>query len=344
MIGPDPQGFGGVSRVVCLWQRSGLLEENTITYLPTVDDSGRSKFILLLKSLAHFFVSLPFNRVVYIHTASFNSFYRKSLFIFLGGLFRKKIVLHIHPSYFYQFITGFSGLKKKLFFWLLSQVDIFVLLTEDMQRKIYSLFPGKPVHVLRNPVDVSAMHCPDKVERDKKRLLFLGWFNFGKGVYDLVDAAEILAKEGMDFIIDFYGTKEVDKLRSYISERNLDSFVKVHGWANEKQKLEALHRSTALILPSHSEGIPNVILEAMAAKIPIVSTLVGGLTEILRNGKNAIIVEPKNAHDLAEKIKFVLDNQSYCNDLTEIAYMEACEKYDLPVIKHKVQAFLKLVA
>ena len=343
MIGPRFQGLGGISRVAYLWQRSGLFKNNSITYLPSVNDGGRNKFILLLKCLAVFLVKLPFYRFIYIHTASFNSFYRKSFFLFLAVLFRKKIILHIHPSYFYLFITAFSGVKKKFFFWLLSQVDSFVVLTEDMQQKINTLFPGKPVYVLHNPVDVNAMGVPGKAEREKAKLLFLGWFNREKGVYDLVDAAQILVVEGVDFIIDFYGTKEIEQLRKYVSERKLDAFIKVHGWANENQKLEALHHSTALVLPSHTEGIPNVILEAMAAKIPIISTLVGGLAEILRDGENAIIVEPGNPCDLAEKIRFVLNNQSYCNDLVEKAYMEACEKYDLPVIKAQFQKILAAV-
>ena len=167
--------------------------------------------------------------------------------------------------------------------------------------------------------------------------------NRGKGVYDLVDAAQILVVEGMDFIIDFYGTKEIEQLRKYVSERKLDAFIKVHGWANENQKLEALHHSTALILPSHTEGIPNVILEAMAAKVPIISTLVGGLTEILRDGENAIIVEPGNPTDLAEKIKFALDNRQFCYDIAHNAYLEAREKYDLPIIKAQLQKILTAV-
>ena len=229
------------------------------------------------------------------------------------------------------------------FFWLLRQVDSFVVLTEDMRQRINVLFPGKPIYVLRNPVDLNAISCSGGTERDMKRLLFLGWFNRGKGVYDLVDAAEILVKQGVDFIIDFYGTKEVEKLREYVFEKKLDSSVKVHGWADEKQKLEALHRSTALVLPSYTEGIPNVILEAMAAKVPIISTLVGGLTEILRDGENAIIVEPGNPTDLAEKIKFALDNRQFCYDIAHNAYLEAREKYDLPIIKAQLQKILTAV-
>jgi glycosyltransferase involved in cell wall biosynthesis len=79
----------------------------------------------------------------------------------------------------------------------------------------------------------------------------------------------------------------------------------------------------------------------MAAKVPIVSTLVGGLREVLRNGENAIIVEPKNIYDLAEKIKFVLNNQEICNELAENAYSEVKEKYDLPIIKKQ---FLNILA
>jgi glycosyltransferase involved in cell wall biosynthesis len=89
-----------------------------------------------------------------------------------------------------------------------------------------------------------------------------------------------------------------------------------------------------LILPSHSEGIPNVILEAMATRTPIVATLVGGMKEILRDGENAVIVDVNNPVDLSEKILLLLEDDSLRKRLAENAYQEASEKYDVPVIRN----------
>ena len=341
MIGPDPQGLGGISNVVSLWQKSGMFDANCIEYIPTVNDKTQNKLLFLIGRLPRFLLSLPGKNIVYIHTASSNSFYRKSLFIVLGALLGKKVILHIHPSNFYYFVSNLIWLPRRIAFWLLGCVDAFVVLVEDMQQKITSWFPNKPVCVLPNPVDVQGMSSSESNVRDRNRILFLGWLNRGKGVYDLVDAAKILEKERVDFVIDFFGTKEVEQLKSYILNEGLERKLTVHGWADEQRKLVALHKSTALILPSHTEGIPNVILEAMASKIPIISTRVGGLLEILRDGENAVIIEPGNPQDIAEKIKFVFNNRLYCQNIAERSYLEVCKKYDLPIIKKRFEEMLE---
>lgn len=93
MVGPDPYGMGGISRVVKIWQNEGWLCEQGIKYIPSASDSASNKFVFLLKGLFKFIpLCLAGYRGVYIHTASRNSFYRKTLFITIGYLFRKKPV------------------------------------------------------------------------------------------------------------------------------------------------------------------------------------------------------------------------------------------------------------
>ena len=120
MIGPGTEGLGGISRVIKNWQAGKILIDNQLCYFPTVNE-GKNKLALLIKSFVRFcfLCSLRPKYAIYIHTASFHSFYRKSLFLAVALLFRKRVILHIHPSYFYHFISGFGGIKKKAFFSLL---------------------------------------------------------------------------------------------------------------------------------------------------------------------------------------------------------------------------------
>jgi glycosyltransferase involved in cell wall biosynthesis len=342
MVGPDPSGMGGISRVVNNWKRSNFFLANRIYYVSTVNENIKNKVLFLLKAFIQFInicISQS-NTIVYIHTASFNSFYRKMLFLSVSVALKKKIILHIHPSYFFNFISSFRTFKREFFFTLLRHVSIFIVLTDEMKNNMSSLFPQIPIHVLHNPVDISAMKPPICIKREANRFLFLGWFNRGKGVYDLADAAALIEDEGIEFFLDFFGTKEVEQLREYILKKGLSKNVKVHGWAIDEQKIIALYRSAALILPSYTEGIPNVILEAMATKTPIISTQVGGLMEVIKDGKNAIVVNPKDPKDLAEKIKFVLDNKALCAELAAKAYIDAVQKYDVPVITDRLESIL----
>lgn len=346
MIGPGIAGLGGISRVIHNWKAAGIFSNGLVVYNPSANEKSRCKQLFLFKSILIFFFKCISSRDItaYIHTASFNSFYRKSLFLAVAFLFRKRVILHIHPSYFYHFISNFKGIKEKVFFFLLRRCSCFVVLTNGMQKDMRRLFPEMPIHILPNPVNIDAMTVETLPEREPNCILFLGWFNRGKGVYDLVDAASILAEKQLDFKLDFYGTKEIDQLTAYVASKNLEECVTVHGWADDETKLGALYRSAALVLPSHTEGIPNVVLEAMATRTPIIATRVGGLAEILRDGDNAIVIEPKNPQDIAEKIEFAINNSTYCRNLADRAFQEAKKCYNLPIVKARLQAILEKYA
>ncbi len=175
-------------------------------------------------------------------------------------------------------------------------------------------------------------------------MLYLGQYYESKGVYELVDAMEILLKSRKDIEIDFYGTKEIEMLRGYVEEKGLSETVRINGWLNDDEKLEVLHKSTLLVLPSHTEGIPNVILEAMATKTPIVSTHVGGLTEILTDRENAVIAEVCNPRDLSQKISSYLQDHKLREAIATNAFRDCRTKYDVNVIKEQFARIMEILS
>lgn len=340
MVGPSSEGQGGISRVVRLWEIGGFFSDFQIDYIPSVVVGG-NKLWALISALARFtYACLSGCRAVYIHTASFNSFYRKCLFMVPAVFLRRRLIVHIHPSYFTQFISELRGAKKIIARALLARAAIFIVLTPEIKKNMAKLFPGKFIHVLNNPIDIQGMKNTQAIQRRPGHVLFLGWYMKRKGVYELVDALGILLEKGHDISSDFYGTKEITELRNYVSKRGLSEKIRINGWIGEDDKLDALYNCNLLVLPSHTEGVPNVILEAMATKTPIVSTLVGGLKDILRDNENAVIAEPKNAEDLSNKILKVLEDDNLAARIADKAYQEACEKYDMPVVKAQFQAIL----
>lgn len=344
MVGPALEGLGGISRVAKIWQESSFFSDFNVIYFASVTDAPANRFFFLIKGLVDYTVALITGCLfVYIHTSSYNSFRRKSLFICIALIFRAKILLHIHPSHFYQFLSGVVGLEKRFVFFLFRRIHGFVVLTEEMEKNIKGLFPHKLVSVLRNPINLEKMKNIKGHERMRNSLLYLGWYIKAKGVYDLVDAIEILTQKGIKIHLDFYGTKQLDELENYVRNKQLIEQICINGWLSDANKLEALYKCTMLILPSHSEGIPNVILEAMATKTPIIATPVGGLKEILRDGENAIIAQANNPRDLSEKILKCFENKALRNKITANAYQEATTKYDVRVIKEEFARIIETI-
>ena len=332
MVGPDEHGQGGVSRVVAIWRGAGFFSGFDLKYV-TSTNNGSRKIMTMLEGLLALLRALPSADLVYIHGSDRTSFYRKSIFILLAALFHKKIIMHIHPTRFADFYESLLGFSRKYADYVLNRVAAFVVLTNELRSRIGRSFPGTPVHVLRNPVNVKEMSYHHSVGREDGKLLFLGWYVPAKGVYELVDAVALLKNEGLKVHLDFFGTKDIDSLREYVSGRSLNAVISVNGWIGPGEKLRALYESSMLILPSHSEGIPNVILEAMATKTPIVATCVGGLKEILRDGENALIVRVNDPVDLSNKIRLMLQDREMASRLAENGYSEALKYYDVGIIR-----------
>jgi len=342
MVGPALEGLGGISRVVKTWQSSSFFSDYNVKYIPSCTDTLVNRSFFLIKRIFEFTLSLIRGRhLVYIHTSSHNSFRRKCLFILIAILFGKKIILHIHPTHFAQFLSEVAPLEKKFIFFFLKRIDTFIVLTEEMKEYIQGLFPQKLVIVLRNPINLEKMKNTNGHQRMHNHLLYLGWYVKEKGVYELVDAIEILVRKGIKIHLDCYGTKQVEKLKNFVREKQLTEQISINGWIDDVKKLGMLYKCTMLILASHSEGIPNVILEAMATNTPIIATAVGGLKEVLRDGDNAIIIQPKNHQDLSEKILIALRNPCLRKKISTNAYQDAVNQYNVCIIRRRFRQIIE---
>lgn len=335
MVGPATSELGGIARVVGILKESGLFDTHNITYVPSsAGQTPVGKVSILLHGLFRFISLLRETRLIYIHTAVDTSFYRKSLFLIISILSNTPVLLHIHPAAFSTFVKQARKIKKKYILFLLHRVSVFIVLTQEMKGEIETMLPGKAVFVLRNPVSIQEM-SREAEPRSMNRLLYLGWYIREKGVYELVDAVGILKERGIQVGLDLYGTKGETQLKRYVQEKGVADMIQVNRWIEHKEKVSALHTHTMLVLPSHTEGIPNVILEAMATKTPIVATFVGGMKEILRDGENALIAEVNNPVDLSEKIFMLLKDKDLRTRLSDNAYRDATEKFDIGMIKEQ---------
>ncbi len=141
-------------------------------------------------------------------------------------------------------------------------------------------------------------------------ILVVGRFSHEKGHADLLQAAALLRKLGVgDWRVVLVGDgPEAANLRSLATSLDLENEVVFVGQQADVAPFYAA--ASALALPSHSEGSPNVVLEAMAAGVPIVATAVGGVPEMLSHQQTGLIVAPRDPRAMADQLKALLDSES----------------------------------
>ena len=293
---------GGISAVIQYWSK--YIED--IRYYPSFKEGD-----ILLKLwwcfyayVCLFFVFLFDRRVqiLHSHTAAGNDFRRTASFVNLAKMFGKKVIIHSHASMFKDYYGNSTPKRQSEIIATLNKADRLVVLSESWKEWFANIGVDKDkIIILHNITDY-----PDKiqVEKDfrKLKLLFLGEIGQRKGVYDLLKAVADHREEFKNRIeIKIGGNKQEEKLKKTISDNQLTDFVFFEGFVSGQKKKDLLNWADVYILPSYNEGLPISILEAMSYGMPIISTPVGGIPEVV-NAENGVLVKPGNIDDIYNAI------------------------------------------
>jgi glycosyltransferase involved in cell wall biosynthesis len=279
-----------------------------------------------------------------VHVSSGLSFYRKAWYLAVGHLLRVPMVMHIHPAHFSSFYADGPEWRRA---WIrrVGGWSARIIVLSTLQREAFTpVFPPEKLVVVGNPVNTRLYAiAPEDRQQVRRQILYLGWIIREKGVYDLVAAMPSILQEFPDATLLFAGPKEVDRLRHLITERGLEGSMRALGWVEGAERLRLLHSSRLLVLPSYSEGVPNVILEAMASRLPVITTPVGGIPSLVTEGINGLMVRPGDIDGIAAAICHLLRDDKECERLAEAGYREVVAKYDTEVIAAQLRDVLMQV-
>ena len=198
---------------------------------------------------------------------------------------------------------------------LLREVDVVTAVTVEAARYYERL--GVDVRYIPNAIDLSEMPR-DGVRISDPQIIYLGRLSREKGVDLLVEAA-MLGLRGVVVAGD-------GPLRPLIERASRRGLVRYLGPLPRWRALRLLAGSDVAVLPSREEGVSTALLEAMALKIPVVATRVGGNLEVVRDGVDGILVRP-DASELVDAVERLLMDRDYAGRLSRNAFKRVLENY-----------------
>jgi glycosyltransferase involved in cell wall biosynthesis len=171
------------------------------------------------------------------------------------------------------------------------------------------------------------------------RFLFMGWVDETKGVLDLINAfyrlQNVQTNQRLRLDIAGEGTAS-ERARALVDELDLRERIRFLGWVDGESKLEALSSADVFCLPSYREGLPNAMIEAMAAGLPVVVTPVGNVRDAVIDGQHGLLVPMGNVGALTEALRTLAESASMRSDMGSRAFARAKEVYSAEAASTKI--------
>ena len=306
---------GGIHAVIENHIQAGVYDDYERYVIVSHDDGSMLKRFYVYFSALASLLGLLFRSKVdicHLHGSHKGSIYRKALFILVCKLFNCKVIFHLHGSVFARTYDSAGGFYKGLVRYVLNNADSVFVLSEYWAKYVSAISSNDDIRVINNfpsPIFETLYQQKTFTFTQPINFLFLGYIGQRKGIYDLVDAVESLKQQGIGgFKIKVGGNGEIDKLKTLITEKGLSDYFDVIGWVTGDQKYQLMNEADVLLLPSHNEGLPIAILEAMSAGLAVISTTVGGIPEAIPDDNAGLLIEPGDKQALAQAIeKYITD-------------------------------------
>ena len=209
-----------------------------------------------------------------------------------------------------------------------------VACSQGLKERALRFLPSVSIEVIPNGVDTERFHPADTNDKsDVLRLLTVGRLSVTKRVEILIDAVEILHKEGRKMRLTIVGGGQLEgKLRDIVSSKGLGGIIGITGRVDAENMPQIYRRNDIYISASMQEGMSNAMLEAMASGLPIITTPCEGVEELIAD--NGILVEEPQAYSIADAVKRLAGDRKAYEQMAFAARKHA-EKFSWSSVAHR---------
>jgi glycosyltransferase involved in cell wall biosynthesis len=313
LIGPTPPPHHGVAVFIAMLRESPHLARRfRVLHLDTADRRGLGNMgkleagnvAMALRHAAMLAGSLARRRpdVVYLCIAQNTwGIARDAVLLALARLFRRRIAIHLHGSDLRSYYDGAPRPMRWLLRRCLAWADAVGVLGNGLRPIFDGLVPAARVHVAAPAIDDAFPDgAPFRSGSGDVVVAFIGMLFRPKGILQLIEAAA--AVPGARFVMagEWYSAEDRQEAEALVASLGVKDRVTFPGRVGPQEKRQLLAEADIFAFPGYQpEGLPLVVLEAMAAGLPLVATPVGTIADVVRDGVEGVLVPPRDVAALA---------------------------------------------
>lgn len=336
-----PPLHGASLRNKAIFESRIIRDEFDLVYIPfnysnSIEELGKFSFrkviifIKLFLKLTWKLLNKEFDLVYFTYSLRKNGVLRDTLFVALFRMFKIPIIFHFRNQ-------GAKVLStKKLMFKLISfslKKGYYICLSKIVVKDVEGFIEKKNLYIVNNGIKkIDINYKKTKIYNDEIKLFFISNLRHEKGIFTLLEVYEKLqAKVNIKLSLSIVGQEgdiTYSELENYIRDNKLDN-IKLLGPIYGNDKHDIFINSDIFIFPSRNEVFPGVILEAMQFSLPIVTTNIGAIPDIITSNKNGIICDVDNVDEMVSAVLKLIENKDFSKKIGNKAKVDFLEKYTL---------------
>jgi glycosyltransferase involved in cell wall biosynthesis len=339
VVGSAEQSAGGVASVIRLMKKMPVWQEYGCYWLGTqIQRNYAWKLWYALKAnILALFIIWRYD-IVHFHTVPDRICLVIQMPVFLLALMgRKRIIMHIHMGNQLKNHT-----QNTLFKWCLRRANLVILLAKKWQVLFQEQYAD-----IQTPTTVLYNACEEvpkvPLEEKEKLIIMAAYFNDNKAPDLLLKAWQEIEKQYPDWRIMMLGNGEVERFKKMSENMGLSDSVTFTGYVVGKEKENIFRKANILCMCSYEEGFPMVILEAWAYGICVITTPVGGLPDVLEDGKNALVFDFGNWKELAEKLTCLIESQEIRMDMSDYSRQFVYKHFSMDNVNREILNIYHLI-
>jgi len=245
---------------------------------------------------------------VHVNVAERLSLFRKGVLIVTSCALGVPVVLHLHAAQLHHFYPSLPKPLQALTRWVFGLPQSCIVLGQVSRQFVIEQLgvSAQRVEIINNgvpePTEARRQPGADAVQR----LLFVGNLSERKGVSDLLAALALPGGDWRQVEVQIAGGGDVTGYQAQVTALGLSRWVHFSGWIGQAEVARLMAAADVLVLPSYDEGLPLVILEALANGVAVVCSPVGEIGSALTDGTNALFVPAGDVPALAASLQGVL--------------------------------------
>ncbi len=202
-------------------------------------------------------------------------------------------------------------LRKRLILNVHKKATNIVAINEYTKTQV-APFHNARVWVIRNAVDEAFFDLNNKEEPDIGNILLVGGVRRRKDIFTALKAVNTVLQDDIHVKLNIVGPVDSEygvEANDFINSNNLNNNVIIHGLVDADKLMDLYLKADIFLLTSLEESSPISLVEAMAAGKPVVSTNVGGISEMVKNNKNAFLLDTKDDNEIAKSINTIVKDR-----------------------------------